>query len=521
MKRDSPIFTITAEDAPKPKTNLAKSVVEAGRSANHQAKKPSPLPPELPPVDPFPGNILPEPFRPYVMEQAKLLCCPPEYIAVPIMVSLGAVLGNKIGLRPKQHDNWTVYPNVWGAVVGFPSSMKSPASNRAMCFIHGLQQSANESIEDDLREFHAMKGYWENVRKAKEKAAVKATVDGDKPDLGYLYEEVPEEPQARQYAVNNSTLEALHELLSKEKNKNGVLCEQDELTALLAKMKKPGEGEELRSFFLKMWNGDQPETLNRIGRGKICVPRVCGSVFGGIQPGKLEPVVTDALNHSINDDGFIQRFGMIVYPDQIRNWKCIDLPTNPDYEKLARDVFERADKIQENDVPWSFEAEVSISFKQWMESHHAKAIEEEAALQGHLCKYRSLIVQLAFLIHFAEKDTDLVDRASYDKALGWIEYLEKHARRSYGAGDTSTIKTANRILDKLRIGKVELTEGAFTARDIYQKGWSGLTSKNTKLIHAALEMLAEYGWLVGQEIQTGGKPKTTYRPHPSISESES
>jgi putative DNA primase/helicase len=88
---------------------------------------PQPIPNELPPVLPFDYSMLPAAFIPYVTDVAERMQCPPDFPAVAIMVVLAGVVGKKIGIRPKRQDDWLVVPNLWGAVIGRPRIMKTPA----------------------------------------------------------------------------------------------------------------------------------------------------------------------------------------------------------------------------------------------------------------------------------------------------------------------------------------------------------------------------------------------------------
>ena len=82
-----------------------------------------PLPTERPPVKPFPPEILPESLRPWIEDIAERLQCPPEFPAVGAMESLAALVGRKVGIRPR-HDDWLVVPNLWGVIVGRPGVLK-------------------------------------------------------------------------------------------------------------------------------------------------------------------------------------------------------------------------------------------------------------------------------------------------------------------------------------------------------------------------------------------------------------
>jgi Protein of unknown function (DUF3987) len=57
---------------------------------------------------------------------------PPDFSAAALFVILGSLMGRKLGIYPKQKDNWIVVPNLWGAVIGRPSLLKSPAIAEVM-----------------------------------------------------------------------------------------------------------------------------------------------------------------------------------------------------------------------------------------------------------------------------------------------------------------------------------------------------------------------------------------------------
>ena len=89
--------------------------------------------------------FLPEALAPWVADIAERMQCPPDFVAVPAMVALGAVLGRKIGIRPQRRTDWTEVPNLWGCIVGRPGAMKSPAMGEALKPLHRLEKDAREA----------------------------------------------------------------------------------------------------------------------------------------------------------------------------------------------------------------------------------------------------------------------------------------------------------------------------------------------------------------------------------------
>ena len=48
------------------------------------------------------------------MDIAERLNCPLDYVAIPAIVSAGTVLGNTVGILPKEHDDsWIVHAGFW------------------------------------------------------------------------------------------------------------------------------------------------------------------------------------------------------------------------------------------------------------------------------------------------------------------------------------------------------------------------------------------------------------------------
>ncbi|MCH8146776.1 MAG: DUF3987 domain-containing protein [Planctomycetes bacterium] len=81
----------------------------------------------------FPLDGLPRVLRPFVREVAKSLSCPPDYVALPLIVGLGAAIGRSRRIRIK--DDWIEYPNFYAVVVGDSGTVKSKAQRVALQFI--------------------------------------------------------------------------------------------------------------------------------------------------------------------------------------------------------------------------------------------------------------------------------------------------------------------------------------------------------------------------------------------------
>ena len=277
-----------------------------------------------------------------------------------------------------------------------------------------------------------------------------------------------------------------------------------------------------RGFFLTAWNGTAGYTFNRILRGKTHIEAACLSLLGSTQPGRLAEYVRRAIAGGAGDDGLIQRFGLLVWPDQDPEWRNVDRYPNSDARAKACETFDRLDKLDPNAVgaerdtfealPFlHFDGRAQMVFTDWHGDleRRLRGGDMPPALESHLAKYRKLVPALALINQLADGGTGAVPETSLARALALAEYLETHARRVYGAGTASEAATAKLILGRIR--KHDLADG-FGTRDIRRKEWSGLT--DIEQIRAGLELLADFDWIAPTTSETAGRPRTVYSVNP-------
>lgn len=484
---------------------------------------PLPLPDQLLPVAPFDDSMLPTLVQPWVADIAERLRVPPDFVAVPAMVCLAGVVGRKIGLRPARHDDWLVVPNLWGAIVGLPGLMKTPAMNEPLGVLRRFEAEAKSVYDQAVRDHEESMLVAEATKKVKKDELVKAvrkSADGVDQIAAELRDAELPAPRRRRYLVNDSTVEKLGELLNE--NPNGLTVFRDELSGLFRNLDKQGQ-EGARSFFLEAWNGDGRFTYDRIGRGTIDIPSVILSLVGAIQPGPLTAYLREQAGRG--DDGLLQRMQLVVWPDQPRTWKHIDREPDRDARAAAFRVFERLDRLEAvalgaereefEHVPFlRFDEAAQERFNAWRCEFEPRLLSEDEhpAIVAHLAKYRSLIPSLALLIHLAdEPDGGPVTLASLEKAIAWGRYLETHARRLYGAVSQPATDSARRIAEKIQAGKLD---DGFTVRDVYRHQWAGLRELSD--VRPGMDLLVDLGWLRGCRIDTGGAPKSVYFINPAI-----
>jgi Protein of unknown function (DUF3987)/Bifunctional DNA primase/polymerase, N-terminal len=414
---------------------------------------PKPITGELKPIPPFDAvTLLPEVLRAWIMDEAERMPCPPDFIAAAALVALGSIIGARCAIKPKARDSWLIVPNLWGGIVGDPSAKKSPAWGVALRSLDCLIAKAFETYQAALADYETSKVVFDAQRDAIEgriKDAAKKPSKGDPAaiakELRMHGEQAPEAPALRRYKTNDSTVEKLGELL--RENPAGLLVLRDELVGLIATWEREGrEGE--RAFFLQAWNGNQSFDTDRIGRGHISIPNLCASIFGGIQPDKLTVYLEQAA-HALSNDGMLQRFQLLVYPDP-RCWEWRDRAPNQAARDAAFAIFEKLadfDPLTWGAAPaddfakfphFRFSDEAQSVFIEWSEDMHCARMpnEDEPIIRQHLAKFDKLFPALALIFHLADcAATGIrgpVTKGAALRAAAWCEYLEAHARRCYG-----------------------------------------------------------------------------------------
>lgn len=478
---------------------------------------PQPLP-TMSPVLPFDYLYLPGGLHDFVKDISERMQCPPDFAAVAALVMIGTIIGRKVGMRPMKNDDWTVIPNLWGAVVGNSGVMKSPALAAALSPLHKLQAEAHlkystEKIERDARVEIAKVMQAVNLSKAK--GLLKKDHSAD---VAELLQNCAEDIVLflRRYITNNATYESLGELLIE--NPNGVLVVADEIVGLLKQWESGGQ-EVAKSFFLTAADGNQPYTFDRIMRGKdLHIEAACLSIIGGIQPGVLEEYVKQANSGGAGAEGLLQRFGLIVYPDIPPSWHEVDRPPNDKARDIVEKLVGRLDKLSSIEigseidprggVPFQrFDAAAQPIFSGWRSEleHRLRSGEDHPAIVSHLSKYRKLIPSLALINHICDGGVGPVGEMALLRAIELGRYLETHARRIYNLGIRPDIDSGTTLLNRIASGKLN---NPFTLRDVYRPCWIGLDTQAKA--QAAINILIEYNHLYTSDIEAGVRTAVKY-----------
>jgi hypothetical protein len=469
--------------------------------------EPRPLPGALPSVKPFDFDMLPDALRDAVEDAAELMQAPPDFLAVSCMVAATAALGLTVSVAPKARDNsWLVPPILWGALIGAPSTKKTPCLSMGMAPLQTIELQLNAAHEAAMRGHHQDLANHEDQVKLARKS-------------GQPIPPKPNEPPPERLVINDATYQAVGVAL--QGSPRGVVVCMDELTGWLTSMESSSQ-EAARAFYLTAWNGTDPYRFDRIGRAGFVINPLAVSVLGGIQPDRLEEYTRQAVQGR-GDDGLLQRFQLAVYPDPCREWKHIDRA--PDYqarEEAAQAILRLRDvTAQQLAARYDPAGRAYLNFDdaaQGVFNQAYQALEAgirkgnlEPVMEAHLGKYPRMIAVLALVIHLVDGGGGAIGINAVRKAIRWGAYLRSHANRIYGSSQSKGNRTATAIAEKMRSGK--LCDG-FTRRDIKRKGWHGLS--NDGQVEAGLDILVEHGWLRDEHVTGAQRHTTKYFINPQV-----
>lgn len=477
--------------------------------------KPVPLPDGLPPVKPLDPVLIPAPLRGWLMDIADRMQIPPDFSTAAAVVALGSIIGRGCGIYPKRHDDWLVVPNLWGAVVGRPSLMKTPAISDAQRHLNRLEAEARDEYEKATDAFENDREVMKITRAAIGEEIKKAVKQGKEIEEARdkLAALQVDEPTRRRYQTQDSTTEKIGELLNQ--NPRGLLINRDELIGWFRSLDRDGR-ESDRAFYLEAWNGNRGFIYDRIGRGTLDISALCVSIFGAITPGQLSSYVYQANRCGNGDDGLLQRFQVFVWPDAPAEWKNVDRFPDTTEKNRAWEIFKALSgdipgtvKEKEADIPaLRFSLGGQDVFDTWRYDLETRLRSDDSlhpAMESHLTKYRKLMPSLALIFHLVSvadgSASGSVCETAAIMAAAWCDYLESHACRIYGAATMPGMEAAREIIKHIRRGAIQ--DGC-NPKDIYRNHWSRLATPEE--VKAGLEVLEECEWLIVKKITTGGRP---------------
>lgn len=237
-----------------------------------------------------------------------------------------------------------------------------------------------------------------------------------------------------------------------------------------------------------------PYSYKTISRGDVLIPNVILSILGGIQPKKLNRFIHETKT-GYQDDGFLQRFQGVVFPD-----RALYLPEDRRSETdLTREIEHLFQNLENIPAPkdgdsrflFKFDDPAQSIFDEWREEETREAHRLDNPLDAHVGKSYEFVASLSVYLYLYENNGRLSeDRKIQTKhvlcAIKLGRYFLSHAKRMYGLAYKDEMparslseKLAKLVLSSVNGEHVDTKTGCyfFTRSQIRTKGWSELTTK--------------------------------------------
>lgn len=469
----------------------------------------------LPEAPEPPLGCLTAPWAQWVEDAAKGKACPVDFVLGGLIASAAAILSGARKAVP--WEGWTDgHPILWCALVGNPSSGKSPALDTVLGPLREIEDRWSGEFEDELRRHveaveraHAAKDQWRESLK-------KATKDGGiVPELPIDAME-PDEPQRSRLVTGDTTIEKVALILSGNKGR-GVLSYRDELSGWLMNFERHGGSD--RAFWVECYGG-RPYTQDRVKHSKpIQVDCLGVSVIGGIQPDRLR-----SFTIKNDDDGMAARF-LFFYPEGSPPFERPKRSADPE---LIAQAFSRLAALESSvgDDGRRFPSGVPLStsaanmLEEWRRDvlpQHERM--SRGLLLSALGKLPGVIVRLSLVFEYLawavdpdRPEPETVSASAVDAAITFAEeYALPMARRALVAGSQpreakDAALVAQWLLDT-RPERVNL-------RDL--RRLPGFPVSDPHALDAAAPVLVDAGFWRPVETHTGGRPRKDYEVSPRL-----
>jgi hypothetical protein len=466
----------------------------------------------------FPLHAL-GPAREWVENTAAVKNAPVDFVVLGLLVAAAGMIGPKRLVSP--WDGWTEPSILWGALVGQPSTKKSPAVDDVRGAIQSIERDLNRDWKSRLADYDEKKKVAESRQADWEQELAKAVKSKKQPgELPRMPDfERPEPPTMRRLWFTDTSIEEVGRLLAH--NPGGLICWRDELSGLFGSFDRYGGSGADRAFWLESF-GARPSRIDRVSlkSGPIDIRFNAVSLIGGIQPDRLHSM----LLHG-EDDGLASR-PLYAWPDPVRPRRPTVRPDNSRLVAALRrlseirfDVDEAGD-LQPRTVMLTPDA--ADTFQPWVEHKQWDAAQSVTGkLAGAVGKLDGITLRLAYVLELLSwaweqsnrPEPEQVSLASLQSALVIIDdWVRPNLARVFG--EASQTESSKEVM-AVGLWLLKKKPTVVNARELRrQPGFDG--PKEPKRLDAALDALIDAGWLTPTPTESPGRPRKDFRVNPRI-----
>jgi hypothetical protein len=242
-------------------------------------------------------DALPSGWADYITTEAKARACPRDYAAAGLICMASAMVGNS--RRVMATADWTEPAHLWFALIGGPSTGKTPALQPMIEVCRVIERDAEPTWREALaayeRDKEAADVRDKEWRDEVRRAATGETALPDRPADATA----PDRPPRPRVTVMNTSTEELMNILAE--NPRGLFYIRDELAGWFGEFDRYGGKGADRAFYLECWNGGA-YVCDRVKHDEpVRIERCSLAIIGGMVPDRLREALADA------DDGLAAR----------------------------------------------------------------------------------------------------------------------------------------------------------------------------------------------------------------------
>jgi hypothetical protein len=465
----------------------------------------------------LPLDSLPSFFEDFVVAASRSIGCPVDNIVIPALTVIASLIHHKLHIAPTENQNYLVAINLWSTIVMPPGSKKSPPVYYILRFLNDLEKLAASTFEESKKEIEPKKKQVKITNKLFEASAKSCLKDSiefppESPERKQLELEANEflkqiinelsSPVLKRLTVSDFTPAAFIKLV--QEHPNGFLLYLDELYALFKKIQLSGN-EGVKGYLLQLFDSfgvfDKSIKSEEYKESKDRTV----SILGTTQPDKLKPMLKKVLMGSEENDGFFNRFSLLVFVLPLAK-KTLLKPMNKVLEQRFQKFISNLNTFNfgfDDDAPWrdrvvTFSTNAQAKYDSWFsellnEIEQLEQTQKNGVLISHLRKYDSLIPKVACifqtLTNFERNSDELrpftkVHSKHVKQAIVFSNYLKSHAKYIFSQELNITAENALTIAKHLH----SFESDSFTTNEIYNREWSGMR-RNKPLIQDALRYL--------------------------------
>lgn len=423
----------------------------------------------------LPRGLLPDVIERFAHDQGMDMGADMSAIAVSALAVCAGAIPDSVRLQVKRHNTgWFEAARLWVALVGPPSSKKSPIMTAA----------------------------------ARPLRKIDADQARDYADQRAVYDKLPKEeklktnpPKQVRSILQDTTIEAAQDVA--KDSPDGLLCYQDELSGWFGSMDKYSAGRgsaKDRSFWLEAFNGST-YSVQRVGRGLVYIDNLSISLIGGIQPEPIRQIADEAV-----DDGLLQRLlPIMVSPAKAGRDEAASAVV-AEYNALIRDLHCLGNATLRFD-------DGAQAYRHELELKHLNLLSLEFVhrkLAAHIGKYDGIFARLCVIWHCTENMVGfgdipaVISEATARRVGAFLHgFLLPHAMAFY----TTVLGLSNNHDHVTAVAGYILSRGLteVTNRDL-KRGDRTMRRLSPEAALAVFEQLEAFGWLQRIPSRLRGAP---------------